>query len=246
MAAIEAVRALADRIRPVLQVCEIRTIAADRLWMSPQYGRDSVGIHFTWALEPEAVAGRARRPRAGARAVRPRARTGASSSCDALARTTSACPTSRASPRRSIRAARSGTRGSKPGYWVTRMTATTFGIIGSGWRSEFFLRLARAAPDRLRVDRRRQPLRRARRRDQPRAGARPRSSRSRRCCARRRPTSSSRASPGRRCPTPRASWSGSAPASSPRRRPRRTCPACGRSGPTSATAASSRSPSSTC
>ena len=23
--------------------------------MSPQYGRDSVGIHFTWALEPEAV-----------------------------------------------------------------------------------------------------------------------------------------------------------------------------------------------
>jgi alditol oxidase len=55
-AAIEAVRALADRIRPVLHVCEIRTIAADRLWMSPQYGRDSVGIHFTWALEPEAVA----------------------------------------------------------------------------------------------------------------------------------------------------------------------------------------------
>jgi xylitol oxidase len=54
--AIEAVRALADRIRPVLHVCEIRTIAADRLWMSPQYGRDSVGIHFTWALEPEAVA----------------------------------------------------------------------------------------------------------------------------------------------------------------------------------------------
>jgi xylitol oxidase len=54
-AAIQAVRALADRIRPVLHVCEIRTIAADRLWMSPQYGRDSVGIHFTWALEPEAV-----------------------------------------------------------------------------------------------------------------------------------------------------------------------------------------------
>jgi xylitol oxidase len=55
-AAIQAVRGLADRIRPVLHVCEIRTIAADRLWMSPQYGRDSVGIHFTWALEPEAVA----------------------------------------------------------------------------------------------------------------------------------------------------------------------------------------------
>ena len=54
-AAIEAVRGLADRIRPVLHVCEIRTVAADRLWMSPQYERDSVGIHFTWALEPEAV-----------------------------------------------------------------------------------------------------------------------------------------------------------------------------------------------
>jgi alditol oxidase len=54
-AAIEAVRGLADRIRPVLHVCEIRTIAADRLWMSPQYERDSVGIHFTWALQPEAV-----------------------------------------------------------------------------------------------------------------------------------------------------------------------------------------------
>jgi xylitol oxidase len=56
-AAIEAVRGLADRIRPVLHVCELRTIAADRLWMSPQYERDSVGIHFTWALEPEAVLG---------------------------------------------------------------------------------------------------------------------------------------------------------------------------------------------
>jgi predicted dehydrogenase len=31
------------------------------------------------------------------------------------------------------------------------MTPTTFGIIGTGWRSEFFLRLARAAPDRLRA-----------------------------------------------------------------------------------------------
>ena len=54
-AAIQAVQALADRIRPLLQVCEIRTIAADRLWMSPQYRRDTVGIHFTWRLEPVAV-----------------------------------------------------------------------------------------------------------------------------------------------------------------------------------------------
>jgi hypothetical protein len=27
------------------------------------------------------------------------------------------------------------------------MTATAFGVIGSGWRSLFFLRLARMAPD---------------------------------------------------------------------------------------------------
>jgi xylitol oxidase len=55
VAAIEAMLALADRIRPVLQVCEIRTIAADRLWMSPQYGRDTIGIHFTWEPDPDAV-----------------------------------------------------------------------------------------------------------------------------------------------------------------------------------------------
>jgi alditol oxidase len=53
--AIEAVRALAAEIQPVLQVSEIRTIAADQLWMSPQYGRDTIGIHFTWTREPEAV-----------------------------------------------------------------------------------------------------------------------------------------------------------------------------------------------
>ena len=55
VAAIQAVRALADRIRPLLQVCEIRTIAADQLWMSPQYRCDTIGIHFTWTPEPDAV-----------------------------------------------------------------------------------------------------------------------------------------------------------------------------------------------
>jgi alditol oxidase len=54
-AAIEAVRAIGPRIAPVLQVSEIRTIAADRLWLSPQYGQDAVAIHFTWTREPEAV-----------------------------------------------------------------------------------------------------------------------------------------------------------------------------------------------
>jgi alditol oxidase len=53
--AIEAVRGLAEQIRPHLQVSEIRTIAADRLWMSPQYGTDTIAIHFTWTREPTAV-----------------------------------------------------------------------------------------------------------------------------------------------------------------------------------------------
>jgi xylitol oxidase len=55
VATIATVRELADAIRPLLHVCEIRTIASDDLWMSPQYRRDSVGIHFTWHREQAAV-----------------------------------------------------------------------------------------------------------------------------------------------------------------------------------------------
>ena len=33
---------------PHLLVSEIRTVAADTLWMSPQYERDTVALHFTW------------------------------------------------------------------------------------------------------------------------------------------------------------------------------------------------------
>src|SRR3712207_6493512 len=55
--AIEAVRSLADEIRPILQVSEIRAVAADRLWMSMNYGQDTVGIHFTWKPERDAVEG---------------------------------------------------------------------------------------------------------------------------------------------------------------------------------------------
>ena len=53
--AIGAVRALAEKIRPVLQVSEIRSVAADRLWMSTSYGEETVCIHFTWKPEREAV-----------------------------------------------------------------------------------------------------------------------------------------------------------------------------------------------
>ena len=55
LAAIEALRGLAGTIGPLLLVSEIRTVAADRLWMSPQYGRDSVALHFTWRCDQPAV-----------------------------------------------------------------------------------------------------------------------------------------------------------------------------------------------
>jgi alditol oxidase len=55
VAAIEAVLGISTTVRPVIQVSELRTIAADALWMSPQYGRDTVAIHFTWAPEADAV-----------------------------------------------------------------------------------------------------------------------------------------------------------------------------------------------
>jgi xylitol oxidase len=53
--AITALRPLAGRIQQVLQIAELRVIAGDDLWMSPQYGRESAGLHFTWRLDPAAV-----------------------------------------------------------------------------------------------------------------------------------------------------------------------------------------------
>lgn len=56
--AVEGLRALlriADRIAPVLRICEIRTIAADEAWLSPSYQRDTVGFHFTWVKDVAAV-----------------------------------------------------------------------------------------------------------------------------------------------------------------------------------------------
>ncbi|MCS5716857.1 FAD-binding protein [Herbiconiux sp. CPCC 205763] len=55
VAAITAVRALADRIAPHLLVTELRTVAADTLWLSPAYQRESLAIHFTWRNEPAEV-----------------------------------------------------------------------------------------------------------------------------------------------------------------------------------------------
>ena len=53
--ALEALRALGDRIRPHLIVSELRTAAADDLWLSGAYGQDVVIIHFTWYDHPVEV-----------------------------------------------------------------------------------------------------------------------------------------------------------------------------------------------
>ena len=55
-AALRAVHALGDRIAPLLQISEIRTVAADDLWMSPCRGADCVSIHFTWLRDDAGVA----------------------------------------------------------------------------------------------------------------------------------------------------------------------------------------------
>jgi xylitol oxidase len=49
--AILAVEKLRDQITPHLFITELRTIAADGLWMSTAYRRDSLAIHFTWKPE---------------------------------------------------------------------------------------------------------------------------------------------------------------------------------------------------
>jgi xylitol oxidase len=46
--ALQAIKQIRERIAPLLFISEIRTIAADNLWLSPCYQQDSVAFHFTW------------------------------------------------------------------------------------------------------------------------------------------------------------------------------------------------------
>lgn len=55
--ALRAMRALGPVIRPYLMVSEIRTVAADDLWLSSAYGTDTVCIHCSWKQEWDAVNG---------------------------------------------------------------------------------------------------------------------------------------------------------------------------------------------
>jgi len=53
--ALRALHQVGDRIAPTLRICEIRTIAADELWLSPAHRQDSVAFHFTWLPDTAAV-----------------------------------------------------------------------------------------------------------------------------------------------------------------------------------------------
>ena len=53
--AMRAVRELGPQIAPHLHITELRTMAADSLWLSGAYDTDATAIHFTWKNEPPAV-----------------------------------------------------------------------------------------------------------------------------------------------------------------------------------------------
>jgi xylitol oxidase len=55
LAAVRAVERLGERMAPLLWISEVRTIAADALWMSPCYGQACVGLHFSWRRDWPAV-----------------------------------------------------------------------------------------------------------------------------------------------------------------------------------------------
>lgn len=54
--ALAAVMPLGEKIRPLLHASEVRTVAADELWLSPAHRRDSACVHFTWKRRPAEVA----------------------------------------------------------------------------------------------------------------------------------------------------------------------------------------------
>lgn len=53
--AIEALCRIRHRFAPMVQTTEFRAVAADTLWMSPQYRRDTLSLHFTWLPDADAV-----------------------------------------------------------------------------------------------------------------------------------------------------------------------------------------------
>jgi xylitol oxidase len=54
-AAFEALWAIREQFGSLVQVSEVRTIAADALWLSPASGRPTAAFHFTWLPDQPAV-----------------------------------------------------------------------------------------------------------------------------------------------------------------------------------------------
>ncbi|WP_431967753.1 FAD-binding protein [Actinacidiphila sp. bgisy160] len=55
VAAFDALWRVRERFSSEVLIGEIRTVAADSLWLSPAHGRDSVAFHFTWTPDAAAV-----------------------------------------------------------------------------------------------------------------------------------------------------------------------------------------------
>ena len=53
--ALQALRELREEIAPLVLVTELRTIAADDLWLSGAFGRSTLCIHFTWQRREDDV-----------------------------------------------------------------------------------------------------------------------------------------------------------------------------------------------
>lgn len=53
--ALRALQAIAGRFADLVLVSELRSVAADELWLSPAFGQDSLGIHLTWRNDADAV-----------------------------------------------------------------------------------------------------------------------------------------------------------------------------------------------
>lgn len=55
LAALRALAGFRQEMAPLLQIAEIRAVAADTLWMSPCYRQACVAFHFTWIQDESAV-----------------------------------------------------------------------------------------------------------------------------------------------------------------------------------------------
>ena len=55
VSALRAMEGLRDRLEPVLWISEVRSVAADRLWLSQSYGTPTIALHFSWRKDWPAV-----------------------------------------------------------------------------------------------------------------------------------------------------------------------------------------------